>query len=77
MNPTPARKYVNQYFSKKKFSVRSIDRVAKYDQNISYPILSEYGIGTEMNFCILKWHDRYDALATVSNNLMQKLRFRN
>ncbi|KAK9693752.1 hypothetical protein QE152_g33988 [Popillia japonica] len=31
-------------------------------KNISYPILSEYGISDNINFHVLKWHDRFDAL---------------
>lgn len=62
MNPNPAQKYFHQYLFKKKFSIKSIDHIATNDENISYPILSEYGIGTNINFHILKWHDRFDAL---------------
>lgn len=62
MNPGPAYKYFKHYFFTKRFSIKSLDHISSNDKNISYPILSEYGISDNINFHVLKWHDRFDAL---------------
>lgn len=62
MNPGPAYDYFQNYFFRKPFSVKSLNQTISDDKNISYPILKEYGINNDINFHVLKWHDRFDAL---------------
>lgn len=32
------------------------------EKNVSYPILNDFEIKGDINFHVLKWHDRFDAL---------------
>ncbi|KAF5302411.1 hypothetical protein FQR65_LT08499 [Abscondita terminalis] len=66
MNPDTAQIHFKSHFFKKPFSVKSLAQTVTDDLNISYPILKDYRIGNNINFHIVQWHDRFDALS-ISN----------
>jgi hypothetical protein len=71
INPGPANKYFKDYFFKKPFVINSLNNTVRNDQNISYPLLQEYGIKERISFHVLQWHERFDAL--LSSHDFQKL----
>lgn len=62
MNPGPAYNNFKNYIFQKPFTIKSLNQTITNDENISYPILQEFGINHLVDFHILKWHDRFDAL---------------
>lgn len=62
MNPGPAYDNFKHYIFQKPFTIKSLTQTITSNENISYPILQEFGIDHQVDFHILKWHDRFDAL---------------
>lgn len=62
MNPQVAKNYFENYSFKKTFTIRSLSQIITNDSNISYPLLKDYGINNNVNFHVVQWHDRFDAL---------------
>jgi hypothetical protein len=62
LSPGPALKYFNNYPFKKPFTVKGLHKVVKDDRNVSYPLLSEFGVNQAIDFIVFDWHDRYDGL---------------
>lgn len=58
----PAKKYFQNFLFNKPFSVKSLNQVVTSDENISYPILKEFGVNSNINFHVLDWHEYFDAL---------------
>ncbi|GJQ66514.1 hypothetical protein Trydic_g5151 [Trypoxylus dichotomus] len=50
------------------FTVKTIAKTITNDENVSYPILAEYGIEKYIDFNVVKWHDRFDALLGRSSS---------
>lgn len=61
INPEPAKKYFKNYFFQRYFTVKSLNQTVR-DKNIRYPLLKEFGIKSPIEFHVLPWHDRFDAL---------------
>lgn len=72
MNPGIAYQYFQNYLFQKPFSIKSLNKTTTDDKNVSYPILREYGINSEINFHIVQWHDKFDALLGSSDFLKLK-----
>lgn len=62
MNPKTAHKYFKNFIFEKHFSVKGFNKIESNNENVSYPILSEFGIHKKFNFHVIKWHDKFDAL---------------
>lgn len=62
MNPEIASRFPIACKFSDIFSVKTIFTTYTNNENISFPIFSEIGIRTSINFRILKWHDKYDVL---------------
>lgn len=62
MNPNPAMTYFKNHLFRENFSVKSLNQTIGDDKNVSFPILNDFGIKENINFHVLQWHDRFDAL---------------
>lgn len=62
INPNTAIKYFKDFFFKRKFTVKSLGNTITNNENISYPLLKEYDIDHNIQFQVIQWHDRFDAL---------------
>lgn len=71
MNPGPALNNFKNHLFKEPFTVKSLTRTISDDRNVEFPILQEFGIKYPVQFHVVKWHDRFDAL--LGSHDLQKL----
>lgn len=61
INPNVCHHF-QDYLFQKPFTVKSLHRVISSDQNLNFPLLNELGINEYIQFIIVPWHDKFDAL---------------
>lgn len=62
INPTPAFEKFSEYIYKHPFTVTGLTTTVCSDDNMMFPLLYEHGINHPIDFRIVKWHDKFDAL---------------
>lgn len=73
-----AQKFKNFFFSEP-FTVSSLNKIVKSNQNLKYPLLFELGINDPMKIRIVNWHKRFDILIGTKDleNFEAKLDYKN
>lgn len=62
ISPKPAFEKFKNFMFKENFRVSTIRDTIRNDDNVCYPILKELGIDYPIQFCVVDWHNHFDAL---------------
>lgn len=62
INSNIAFQYLGNYIFKKPFVIKSLNKTVYNNKNVRFPLLQELGVKTPLEFHVVDWHDRYDAL---------------
>ena len=62
MNPSVAHSLFSDYLFNEPFCVQSVHATTIGNDNVQFPIFSEYQINSTVNFRVMQWHKYFDAL---------------